>query len=328
MTASKSERLLNLVILLLVSRSYVSKQRIRESVEDYAHSRTEDAFEKMFERDKEELRALGIPIDVGPVDSFFEDELGYRITRDSFELPELDLGPDEVAVLGLAARVWQHAGLAASTSTALLKLRAAGHDVDRDAIDSVRPTLPADDPAFDALFRATVDRRRVRFDYRRPGETSVTERHLEPWGVITAQHRWYVVGHDRDRDEPRMFRLSRIVGPVQGVGSRGAFEVPPGTDLQVLAKRLTRHSPSRLDAVVSARSGRAHGLRRRASRIDPEVRPGWDRVHISLSSTPGAVGQLLAYGDDVVVEAPAELRDEVRRRLEALVAAGAEEVGA
>ena len=131
MSATKSERLLNLVILLLVSRNYVSKQRIRESVEDYANSSNDEAFEKMFERDKEELRALGIPIDIGAIDSFFEDELGYRIARDSFELPELDLGPDEVAVLGLAARVWQHAGLAASTSTALLKLRAAGFDVDR-----------------------------------------------------------------------------------------------------------------------------------------------------------------------------------------------------
>ncbi|HEX7738652.1 MAG TPA: WYL domain-containing protein [Marmoricola sp.] len=269
MSATKSERLLNLVILLLVSRNYVSKQRIRESVEDYANSSN-----------------------------------------------------DEVAVLGLAARVWQHAGLAASTSTALLKLRAAGFDVDRDAIDRVRPTLPADDPAFDVLYRATVDRRRVRFNYRRAGETVVTERHLEPWGVITSQHRWYVVGHDRDRDEPRMFRLSRIDGPVETVGARGAFEVPPGTDLQVLAKRLSTPSPHYVEAVVRARTGRAVGLRRRARRIEEEARPGWDRIHVSLGEWR-AVSELLGYADDVVVEGPEELRTEVVTRLRTLVGARA-----
>ncbi|MGN6130887.1 MAG: helix-turn-helix transcriptional regulator, partial [Nocardioidaceae bacterium] len=111
MTARKSERLLNLLITLLVARTYVSKERLRGVVEQYRDLGTE-AFEKMFERDKEELRSLGIPVEVGYVDRAFEDEPGYRIERAAFELPEIDLAPEEAAVLGLAARVWQHAGLA------------------------------------------------------------------------------------------------------------------------------------------------------------------------------------------------------------------------
>lgn len=320
MTATKSERLLNLVILLLVARTYVSKERIRESIEDYASSPNTDAFEKKFERDKDELRALGIPIELGHLDRFFEDEVGYRIARDAFELPELDLGPDEVAVLGLAARVWQHAGLASTTSDALLKLRAAGYDVDREALDTVQPTLPADDPAFDALYRATVERRRVRFDYRRPGETSARTRHVEPWGVITARQRWYVVGHDLDRDGPRMFRLARIVSEVTTQGGPSAFEVPPGTDLQELARRLSPIE-RRVEVVVLARTGRAVGLRRIATTVDEGVRAGWDRLHLQVAGD-AVVSLVLGFGDDVILESPAEMRAELRSRLEAFVGSG------
>ncbi len=125
MTARKSERLINLLITLLVARTYVTKDRLREVIEPYREA-GDDAFEKMFERDKEELRSLGIPIEVGYVDRAFEDEPGYRIERSAFELPDIDLEPEEAAVIGLAARVWQHAGLAAATSDALVKLKAAG----------------------------------------------------------------------------------------------------------------------------------------------------------------------------------------------------------
>src|SRR5690348_13527937 len=188
MATSKSERLLNLVILLLVSRGYVTKERIRQLMEPYRQS-SDEAFEKMFERDKEELRALGIPIEVGYVDRFFEDEQGYRIKRDAFELPATDFAPDEVAVLGLAARVWQHAGLAAATSDALVKLKAAGLDVDRDQLDAVQPTLVAEEPAFEPVWRAVLSHTPIFFDYRRAGDTAPTRRHVQPWGVVTAQER-------------------------------------------------------------------------------------------------------------------------------------------
>ena len=97
MSAAKSERLLNLVILLLVARNYTSKEQIRQLMEPYRAS-TDEAFDRMFERDKDDLRALGIPLETGFVDKFFEDEHGYRIKRDAFELPAIDFAADEVAV--------------------------------------------------------------------------------------------------------------------------------------------------------------------------------------------------------------------------------------
>ena len=113
--------------MLLVQRHYVSKERIRAIL--YPDSRP-DAFEKMFERDKEELRSLGVPIEVGSIDPLFDDEPGYRISPDEFALPDIRLTADEAAVVGLATRVWEHARLAEATTDAVRKLTAAGVEVD------------------------------------------------------------------------------------------------------------------------------------------------------------------------------------------------------
>ena len=326
MTATKSERLLNLVIMLLVSRNYVTKERIREVIEGY-HGSEDEAFEKMFERDKAELRALGIPLELGFVDKFFEDEQGYRIKRDAFELPSIDFTADEVAVLGLAARVWRHAGLAAATSDALVKLRAAGLSFDRDQLEQVQPTLAAEEPSFEAMWQATVHRTPVRFDYSRAGQKDTTTRSVQPWGVVTAQSRWYVVGLDTDRGEPRMFRLSRVTGPVTPTGEPGSFTVPEGTDLRALSESLTPRQPDR-SAVVLARAGAANGLRRRAEVsatgvTGPDATPGWDQLEVPYVSESDFAGELLGYADAVRVESPVELRAALQERLGAVVRAAA-----
>jgi proteasome accessory factor B len=122
MAERKTERLMNLIFALLVSRQYLSKEQIRQAIADYRESSSKDAFERMFERDKEELRELGITVEMGSKDTYFEDEVGYRIRRDEAELPDLALTREEAAVLGLAAQVWEHAGLAGESTTALVKL--------------------------------------------------------------------------------------------------------------------------------------------------------------------------------------------------------------
>src|SRR5690606_26091473 len=99
MTTRKTERILNLTICLLVSGRFVSKGQIREAVEAY-HGLSDAAFERTFERDKDELRALGVPIEVGSYDPLFDDEPGYRIRPSEFELPPIDLTADEAAVVG------------------------------------------------------------------------------------------------------------------------------------------------------------------------------------------------------------------------------------
>ncbi|MCW2836281.1 MAG: hypothetical protein JWQ15_395 [Marmoricola sp.] len=323
MRPPKSERLLNLVILLLVARNYTTKEQIRALMEPYRVS-TDEAFDRMFERDKDDLRALGIPLETGFVDKFFEDEQGYRIKRDAFELPSIDFTAEEVAVLGLAARVWRHAGLAAATSDALVKLKAAGLSFDREQLDQVQPTLAAEEPSFEAMWQATVHRTPVRFDYRGAGQRDASTRHLEPWGVVTAQGRWYVAGLDTDRGEPRMFRLSRIVSEVTPTGNAGSFMVPEGTDLRALSQTLTPLQPDRT-AVVLARAGAANGLRGRAEVLatdvtGPDGSGSWDRLEVPYGSGSDFTGELLGYADAVIVESPPELRASVRDRLAGLLA--------
>ncbi|MDX6318405.1 MAG: proteasome accessory factor [Nocardioidaceae bacterium] len=318
MTAKKSERLMNLTICLLVSRHFISKDRIRSAVDGY-RDLSDDAFDRMFDRDKEELRILGVPIEVGAIEKGFEDEVGYRIRRDRFELPEISLEADEAAVVGLAARVWQHASLATATTQGLRKLRAGGVDVDESALSIIEPQLATDEPAFDPVFEAVTTRRPIEFPHQRPGRGEVAMRHLEPWGIVSWHGHWYVVGHDRDRDAERMFRLSRIVGDVRFIGPPDSYAPPPDLQLRRLAESLAPPRP-RESATVRVRAGTAAPLRRRASRSRP-VDDGWTELELAYASGQTLADELLSYGPDVVVVAPPEVRESVVRQLSALAGA-------
>lgn len=345
----KAERLMNLVICLLVSRRFVPKAKLRHLVQDY-RDLSPEAFEKMFERDKEELRELGIPIEVGQVSTGFDDEPGYRIRRDEFEIPPLTFTAAEAAVLGLAARVWQHAGLAEATSRAVLKLDADGLDTDTSPLGVLEPRLPAGEPAFEPLWQAVQTRTAVTFDYRRPGSSGPQSRRLEPWGILNWRGRWYVVGHDRDREDTRIFRLSRITGPVKTLGKPGAFTVPEGVDLRAEAARLAP-AEQRGTARLRIRAGAGNGLRRRALSIRPAdpadggtERAGrtprdadragatkdrapretdaWDVVEVAYSDAAGLAEEVAGYADDVVVLDPPDVRDAVIWHLKSMLLEG------
>lgn len=313
-SAKKTERLLNLVICLLHTRRYLSVQEIRDLVPGYSAD-SEDAFRRMFERDKEELRDLGIPLETGTDSHAHDDELGYRIARRDYELPPLSLEPDEAAALGLAARLWQSAPLAGATGSALLKLRAAGVDP-HDAGGALEPRVGAAEPAFEACLAAVTTGRRLQFSYRASGRPAPEDRTVEPWGVVWWHGRWYVVGHDAARDDVRVFRLSRIVGPATAVGEPGTVTVPPDTDLRALVARMAGEDP-RTTATVRVRPGSAWALRREAS-SSVAGDDGWDRVQVGYSDPERFADRVAGYGADAVVEGPDEARAAVVRRLAAL----------
>lgn len=315
MTARKAERLMNLTICLLVARTYVTKDRIRQAVGGY-HDLTDEAFARMFDRDKDELRVLGVPIEVGSLVRGFDDEVGYRIHRAEFELPEITLEADEAAVIGLAARVWQHARLASATSQGLRKLRAAGVDVDESALAILEPQLVSAEPQFDAVLDAVTERVPVGFDYRGSGAATTTRRALEPWGISSWHGHWYVVGYDRDKAAPRMFRVSRIAGDVVEIGQPGDVSPPPDLDVRALVAHLAPASPNN-QATVKVRLGKGGSLRRRATESH-EVDRDWSQLEVPFASGSTLAEELVSYGPDVVVVAPEEVRQSVVRRLTAL----------
>jgi proteasome accessory factor B len=320
--AAKTERLMNLLIMLLVQRGYVSRDRIRDLL--YKES-SDEAFERMFERDKEELRSLGVPIETGSHDPLFEDEPGYRISPDRFALPPIELTADEAAVVGLATKVWEHARLAEATTEAVRKLTAAGAEVDVAALDLVEPRLAAEEPSFDVFLEAVQERTAVRFDYRTSGGPDVSGRHLQPWGVVRFSGRWYVVGFDLDRQDRRVFRLSRVAGEARKVGEPNSYQVPEGIDVREIARATLRPERAQEPAVLLVRTGAGHTLRRRAEQIE-QLAPGergpddgvWERLH--LQSPPFDLAEeVLAHGSDAYVESPPALRQAVIERLEGVL---------
>jgi proteasome accessory factor B len=311
MSARKTERLLNLVICLLATRRYLSAEQIRRMVAGY-EDLGDDAFKRKFERDKEDLRDLGIPLETG-TDSSFDDEPGYRIRRDDYGLPAITFEPAELAALGVAARTWAQASLGGSASEALLKLRAAGVEMDDAVPAAIETRVATSEPTFDALREAATDRRRVRFDYRSAGAT----RHVEPWGLVSWHGRWYLVGHDLDRADARVFRLSRIVGPAQAEGKPGSVQVPDGTDVRAIVLRIVE-DPFRVSARVLVREGTAFGLRRRATSVRPRG-DGWDLVELPVANAERLADEAAGYGADVVIVEPVEARQAVLARLRALV---------
>jgi proteasome accessory factor B len=261
---------------------------------------------------------MGVPLETGRT-SAFDTEDGYRIARADYELPEIRLTGEEAAAVGLALRLWESAQLAGAAHSALVKLKAAGVDVDTSRTIPLQPRLDAGEPAFEPCYTAARDRRQLEFGYQRPDEDVPARRRVHPWGVVAWHGRWYLVGRDLDRGAARVFRLSRVVGNPKATGPAGAFEPPVGLDLaEVVAGQVAGEEQQ---VVVRARPGTAIGLRRRATPLGP-AEDGSDRLQLRTTETGRLADQLAALGPDVLVESPAEVREAVIERLTRLAAMG------
>lgn len=309
------------MICLLSTRRFLTAAQVARIVPGYEHDeddpKAHEAFQRMFERDKAELRELAVPLETG-TNSVFDAESGYRIARRDYALPEIHLEPDEAAAVGLAARLWQHAGLASSASSGLLKLRAGGIDVDPHATLGIEPVVNAE-PALETMFGAIHERRAVVFDYRTPRDDQPARRHLQPWGAVSWRGRWYVVGHDTDRGATRCFRLSRVVGTVSQAGPVDAFAPPEGVNLLDHVATHAGTPDHHGKATIRLRADAGAGLRRWARSISPDSDTtngdGWDLLTLEFSDPESLAGRLAGYGSAVVALDPPEVRDAVIRRL-------------
>ncbi|MDN4519937.1 YafY family transcriptional regulator [Mycolicibacterium austroafricanum] len=324
MGISKVERLMNLVIALLSTRSFITADRIRETVFGYSDDASDEAFSRMFERDKNELRDLGIPLETGRVSPSDPAE-GYRINRESYALPAVELTPDEAAAVAVATQLWESPELITATQSALLKLRAAGIDIeaadDDIAITSTAalPGLRGSEEVLGILLSAIDAGRAVRFRHRPSRSEPYLTRTVEPWGVVTDRGRWYLVGHDRDRDAVRTFRLSRIGADVTPIGDAGSVSRPDGIDLREIVKRVVGDWPATGQARVWVAEGRATALRRRGTVVGPKIVGGraGDEITVDIGMFDRLAREVASYGADALALEPQSLRDDVIARLRA-----------
>ncbi len=326
MATSKVERLVNLVIALLSTRGFITAEKIRSSVAGYSESPNAEAFSRMFERDKNELRDLGIPLEVGKVSALDPTE-GYRINRDAYALRPVELTPDEAAAVAVATGLWQSPELITATQGALLKLRAAGVDVDpldigaQVSIASAAgvPGLRGSEDVLGILLSAIGSRQAVQFPHRPSRAEPYTTRTVEPWGVVTEKGRWYLVGHDRDRAATRTFRLSRIGADVTPIGPEGAITVPGDVDLRKIVAETVSETPAGGKAVIWVADGRATALRRAGRAVSARRLAGRDGdvIELDIGSADGLAREVAGYGADAIVLEPQSLRDDVLIRLRA-----------
>ncbi len=221
------ERLVNLVAALLDAQRPLSRDELRRRVGGYTGEA--ETFRRTFERDKDVLRQMGMPLVTEPLDPERPDaQVGYRIPRERYELADPGLDADELAALRLAASAVAVEGAWGrdATTTALRKLAGTATSSSSPGVEGGATTqaegvaiLSGGDQVV-AAFAAVAERRPVTFAYRG------AVRRVDPWRLSYRKGQWYLSGFDHDRGEERLFRLDRVDGAIEGTGPAGSFERP------------------------------------------------------------------------------------------------------
>ena len=295
----KSERLVNLTIALLATKRYLTKSEIFRTVEGYEGS--PEAMERMFERDKDDLRSLGITIELGTFDPIFEDEAGYRITPSSYQLNLGELDGTDIALLSLAATAWSGAALERESTSALIKLSSMGIDSDSEALSLLTPQVSGTDQNFVLVTDAIVRRSEIEFEYL-SADLSKQVRTIAPYSMRGESGSWYLLGLDRAKESVRTFRLDRIVSEVIVSKKSNTFEIP-----DQLADGI--QDVSQEFALLRIRKNRGHQLRSLATVV--ETGEEWDEIRLPIVDSSWLLRSILWHRDDVVAVKPPALRDQV-----------------
>jgi proteasome accessory factor B len=308
MSAAKLERLLNLTALLLETRRPLSALEIRERLGMYAEET--EAFRRAFERDKDDLRAMGVPLEVQDVPGAVPAVEGYRIPKDRYYLRDPGLSAEELAALHLAASVVQIDGLSAREG--LLKLGGVVGEAD-GAMGVAVAALPAGHVA--PLFGAITARTPVRFSYRG------VERTVDPYRLDFLRGRWYLSGFDHTRTDERVFRLDRFESTVDRLeGPR--FERPatslPGGQLEPW--QLGEDEAVNARVLVDAAQAPWIVQHLGPAAVADERPDGSVVVTLTVTNRDNFRSFVLTFLDHAEVLGPAELRSDLVEWLEALAA--------
>lgn len=317
---SVEERLFSLVLALIATEIGLTKAEILSTVQGYrqryAVGGDNASLERQFERDKDDIRELGIPLETvePPDDPGSNHHLRYRIPKGLYELPaDVSFSADELMLLKLAATVWREGSLSGESRRALTKLNSLGVD-STDPVLGYSPTLRVRDASFEPLSKAMDRGQVVSFQYLKPGEGMPRRRRVAPQAVVLHEGRWHLFGTDKETEGTRTFLLSRIAGPVVTVP--GVTFVPggEGKGQEALAELDALWRANLAEITVEPGSDAAVRLSKRQA-APPNQDQGESIMALHYTDLDILADELAGYGPEVLVRSPAALRTAVLARL-------------
>ncbi|GAB3407143.1 WYL domain-containing protein [Schumannella luteola] len=320
------ERLFSLVLALLATEGGLSKSEILSTVQGYRQRFDKGGdnanLERQFERDKDDIRDLGVPLETveSPGDAGNNQLLRYRIRKGAYELPtDVRFSAEETSMLNLAAMVWREGALSGESRRALLKLRGLGGAQAQQPVLGYAPRLRSRDAAFAAIDAALEKHLTVRFQYLKPGQTEASDRHVIPLALVQYQGRWHLSAEEPDSGKRKMFLLRRIVGAVTTGKPAPARDGDFAAEALASLAEVWEAGIAELEVVAGSDADRRLGSRAGAERLaadaadadaDADVRLRLHFVDLAILAD-----ELAAFGPEVVVLEPAALRAAVRDRL-------------
>ena len=272
-----AERIISLLWLLLHEPRGYAREQIRRLVVGY-EGLGDGAFEKLFQRDRRALRAVGVPLTVVGGEDADDDGPRYRVDRDSLLLKDLDLTLDERRALVRARRLWGDSPLRDEVVRAVGVLLHPGELSGQDELEGYHTVMPRADPRLEALTEAAAEQALVRFAYR-DAAGALTERTVRAWLLTLVRGRWYLTGWDVDRGAERSFRLSRlesdpvVLEQAPTAAARSAPRRPADHDHAALRARLAGRAEAETVRVWLA-PGRGQGFRVAGRPVDPRPADG------------------------------------------------------
>lgn len=305
MSDQKTERLINLTLALLSSKRYLTKSEIFNNVAGYSGS--PETMERMFERDKDELRNLGIRIEVRALDPLFEDDQGYLIDSDTFQINPNDFSQEEIFLLTMAANLWHGSALQQDSKAALLKIQSLDGLVATNTVAS--PVIEDNEDSKKLLLIFDAVERFITLEFEYKG----TIRQVKPYGIYTRRGFWYLAAQENDL--VKSFKVVRIGQTIRATSKAQGFAKPSEFKLSAFLEDI--NAPTTSKAEVRIRKNQALALRKR-HKVE-EVDSEWDKLFIDYIFEEDLIESLLWYGSNLVVISPTSIRNQIVNRAKGLM---------
>jgi len=318
-SVNPEDRLFHLILALMATRSGLTKEHILSTVrgyrEDTESGMARESLERRFERDKDALRELGIPLEatIPPEDDGNNKNTLYRIPKGAYDLPDgVEFTGRDIALLNLAATLWREGTLSKEAHIATRKLQSFGVSIEEPLL-GFAPLISTRDPALTSLRDALEQAVQVEFHYLKPGEAAATRRQVSPLALVNHEGRWHLYSHETSSDQIKTFLLRRIVSSVTALPDAAiASSETVSSDALRGLEALYHEQVATLRVATDSDAWSALSQR-------PGTLSTGDTLQVHYTDAEIFAGELSSYGSDVTVMEPAGLRERVIGHLRTLV---------